>query len=283
MKVLVTGVNGFIGRHTAKVLRADGIHVTGTDRQVNCHCADIPYVRGNLTDRGNLASLIQAGPYDCIVHLAASIEDDPLGVNALSTYHMLLVAGQTHCRCFIHLSSIPIIGCPPDGPITEAAAASPRTAYHVSKYAAEQVVMLPEFAAMRRYNLRIASPVGPDMPMRFPRVMLERAKAGGKLELYGTGSRVQNYIDARDIGASLLKVMHIKPEPGLYLLGGESHSNAEVARLSILAANDGQTVFAGRPDPLDQECWIVDDRKARMAFGHAPQYSLEQTLRDMLI
>lgn len=55
MKVLVTGVNGFVGRHTVKVLRSNGIHVTGAGRQDNCHCADIPYVQGDLTDCGNLA------------------------------------------------------------------------------------------------------------------------------------------------------------------------------------------------------------------------------------
>ena len=286
MNVLITGVNGFIGRHAVKAFCASGFHVTGVDIQSRCHSVDIAYVQGDLTDRSCFTSLIEAGPYDCVVHLAANIETytgSPLRVNALTAYHALQTANQVGCKYFLHLSSIPVIGAPPNFPITEEHQVSPQTAYHISKYAAEQVVMLPEFAMMKRYNLRIASPIGPDMPMRFPRIMLENAKAGGLLEIYGTGSRVQNYIDARDIAETLIKVINANAEPGLYLLGGESHSNIDVAHISAAVANGGRIVFSDKPDPLDQERWLINDRKARIALGHAPQYSLEQTLKDMLM
>ena len=285
MNVLITGVNGFIGCHIAKIFITNGFQVVGTGRQSSCCSANIPYVQAELTEYDTLKPLIEAGPYDGVIHLAAIIKSnsaEPLKVNAMATYNILQVANQAGCKFFQHLSSIPIIGMPPDKPITEDMSVEPNTAYHISKYAAEQVVMLPEFSAIKRYNLRIASPIGCGMPMHFLRVMLESARANLPLTLFGTGSRIQNYIDVHDIGSSLIKVAERTPESGLYLLGGESYSNLEVARLCILAANGGRIVFSEKADPADGERWLVDDSMARNAFGHNPQYSLVQSLEDML-
>lgn len=287
MNVLITGINGFIGRHTAEAFQTCGANITGTDRQVSCHRADVRYIQADLTDFKNLEPLIGMGQYDCIVHLAASLDmksASVLHINTVGTWHILKLALRTGCRRFLHLSSVPIIGVPPaDGPITESTPAMPRTLYHVSKYAAEQLVMLPEFAAIQRYNLRIASPVGPGMPETLLKVMLGAAKAGKPLTLFGTGSRVQNYIDARDVAAAIVKISQTGPQEGLYLLGGESHSNVEAARLCLsVAGKTGKIIFADKPDPSDAECWILDDTKARMEFNYLPGYSLKQSLIDIL-
>lgn len=286
MHVLITGVNGFIGQYAAEIFVSNGIQVTGTGRQSSCSFPDIAYVQAELTDDAAVSQLIEAGPYDGVVHLAASIKSntaEPLKVNALAAYNILRAASCTGCRFFQHLSSIPIIGVPPNKPITEDVDVKPVTAYHISKYAAEQVVMLPQFSAMKRYNFRIASPIGAGMPMHFLRIMLEAAQANLPLTLFGSGSRIQNYIDVRDIGSSLVKAAEREPESGVYLLGGNSYSNLEIARRCISITNGGRVVFLDKADPADGERWLVDDRKSRQAFGHDPQYSLDQTLMDMLM
>ena len=277
--VLITGINGFIGKHVAQAFLNAGFCVCGVDLHPACAIPGIRYAACDLTDAQAAEAALRELEFDCVVHIAAILamrSSETLRINTTAAYHMLLMAKERRCRSFLHLSSIPIIGLPPEEKaITEDTPTNPRTAYHVSKYAAEQLVMLPEFEEMHRYNIRIASPVGPGMPRSFLRIMMERALAGEPLSLYGAGSRVQNYIDARDVAAALVAVAEKEPPDGLYLLSGGSYSNTEAAGICIRAAGSNSTVeFSGKPDPADHERWIVDARKAREAFGYQPRYPL---------
>lgn len=286
MKVLITGANGFIGQHVTNAFQGNGDDVTGTDLQPNSAKKGIRYFQADVAAYEEMETL--AGEhYDAVVHLAACLQMNSstvFHINTMGTYHVLKVAQQVGCETFLHLSSIPVIGTPPsDAFISEDTPARPLTLYHISKYAAEQVVMLPAFEAIRRYNLRIASPVGPGMPNSFVKQMLQAAKHGKPLTLYGTGSRIQNYIDARDIARALVTVSQSKPPQGLYLLGGESYSNFEAARLcSAIANTKSEIVFLDRPDPADTEHWLIDDEKAKTVFGYSPRYTLRQSLLDSL-
>lgn len=284
--VLITGINGFIGKHAAEAFIKAGFAVYGLDLASECSVPGICYVSCDLTDEPAAAAALRELQFNCVVHLAAILAmDSPntLRVNTISTYHMLRAAKVHQCVSFLHLSSIPVIGQPPaEGRITEAAPVRPGTAYHVSKYAAEQLVMLPEFSGMQRYNLRIPSPIGPGMPRSFLRVMMERALKGEPLMVYGAGSRVQNYLDARDIAAALVSTVRTEPEEGLYLLGGEAVSNMEAARLCAeIAGGKSEVMLSGMPDPADGERWLVDAGKARSAFGFAPGFGLRRSLEDL--
>ena len=284
--VLITGINGFIGKHTAAAFLRAGFAVCGTDLSPVCAVPGTPYVSCDLTDEAQAGEKLRELRFGCIVHLAAVLAmNSPatLRINTTAAYHMLRLAREKECACFIHLSSVPVIGAPPtDGRISESVPVRPGTAYHVSKYAAEQLVMLPEFSGMRRYNLRIPSPIGPGMPRSFLLVMLERALAGEPLTVYGAGTRVQDYLDARDIASALASVTRTQPEEGLYLLGGEAISNLDAVRLCAeIAGGKSEIVMCGQPDPADGERWLVDSGKARAAFGFSPEYRLRRSLEDL--
>ncbi len=284
--VLITGINGFIGTHVAEAFLRAGFTVGGTDLHPACRTPAVRYAECDLTDAAAAETALGDLDFDCVVHIAAILtmhSSETLRINETATYHMLRLAKAHGCGCFIHLSSIPVIGLPPtEGLITEATPAAPKTAYHVSKYAAELLTALPEFDGMRRYNLRIASPIGPGMPRSFLRVMLERALAGEALTVYGVGSRVQNYIDARDVASVMVSVAESAPAEGLYLLGGTSVSNLEAARkCAVSAGSVSKVVLSGLPDAADGERWLVDDAKARAAFGFVPRYTLERSLADL--
>lgn len=286
MRVLITGANGFIGRHVVRNFQARGAYVIGTDLQATAYEKEMQYIQADITDYKQLTPLLNER-FDCIIHLAACLSmnsTDTLHINIVGTYNILKIANQVGCQNFLHLSSVPVIGSPPNTSfVTEDTPANPCTPYHISKYAAEQLVMLPEFAAMTRYNLRIASPIGSGMADHFLMLMLKAAKEGKQLTLYGTGSRIQNYIDVRDIAEAMSQILKKRPSEGLYLLGGHSCSNLEAARLCLSIVNSKhEIVFVDTPDPADGEQWLLDDKKARMAFGYVPRYSLEESLIAIL-
>jgi UDP-glucose 4-epimerase len=284
--VLITGINGFIGKHTADAFLRAGFAVSGTDLSPECAVPGIPYVSCDLTDEARVGERLRELRFSCVVHLAAVLamnSPNTLRINTTAAYHMLRLAREMGCGCFLHLSSVPVIGMPPaEGMITESTPVRPGTAYHVSKYAAEQLVMLPEFSGMRRFNLRIPSPIGPGMPRSFLRLMMERALKGEPLMVYGAGTRVQDYLDARDIAGALADVALTQPEDGLYLLGGETISNLDAVRLCAeIAGGKSGIVMSGQPDPADGERWLVDTSRARAAFGFSPRYGLRRSLEDL--
>ena len=85
MKILVTGVAGFIGYHLAKRLLADGEHVYGIDNLNDYYDVALKkarlaqltpnihfqYQRLDLNNRQGILQLFQEHNFDCVVHLAA--------------------------------------------------------------------------------------------------------------------------------------------------------------------------------------------------------------------
>ena len=181
MKILITGINGFVGQHVAAWFLAQGEQVTGVGTREICSLPNVAYVQADLCQESAVERLVQAGPFDVVLHFAASLEmndPDTLRINTRSTRHVLQAAKQAGCGLFVHLSSIPIVGAPPESPVAEETPPAPQTVYHRSKYAAEQLVMESEYKEMLRYNVRIASPVPlcrADLALRRSMVKLRRA------------------------------------------------------------------------------------------------------------
>ncbi|MCX7846589.1 MAG: GDP-mannose 4,6-dehydratase [bacterium] len=79
-RVLVTGAAGFIGSHLCAALASRGIHILAADLpnaswwrhdELHLHIERIP---SDLTQPGAADSLLTAGPFDCIFHLAALVD-----------------------------------------------------------------------------------------------------------------------------------------------------------------------------------------------------------------
>ena len=70
MKVLITGINGFIGRHLAKALILKGYDVIGLDRYRKCIVQGVDqYYSGTILNRILVGKAMDK--VDAIIHLAA--------------------------------------------------------------------------------------------------------------------------------------------------------------------------------------------------------------------
>ncbi|MBN2537690.1 GDP-mannose 4,6-dehydratase [candidate division WOR-3 bacterium] len=214
-RVLITGIEGFVGRHLAGRLlesghKVIGIHLapcTGLDR-VELHCHDIrdfEFLRAVLAD---------ARP-ERVVHLAAvsSVAEsethvlETYDVNAVGTLRLLEAVRQSAPRARVLLvSSAEVYGRgPAAGPFTEQSPALPVSPYALSKLAAEEAGRFSHRAfGLDVVILRPFSHTGPGQSPRFvfPTVArriaeLERA-GGGVIELGNLDTR-RDYTDVRDI------------------------------------------------------------------------------------
>ncbi|WP_420265610.1 UDP-glucose 4-epimerase family protein [Candidatus Magnetominusculus dajiuhuensis] len=153
MNILVTGANGFVGRHLSKTLLERGYAVKGTVRSREKiismpDAMDISIV-GDISPTTDWRDVLKG--IDVIVHLAARVHvmtetsDNPLQafrhVNTVGTERLAMQAGAAGVKRIVYLSTIKVNGEKTiDKPFTENDSPAPDDPYSVSKWEAEQSI-----------------------------------------------------------------------------------------------------------------------------------------------
>lgn len=147
--VLITGIDGFTGRHLARVLSADGWHVAGLGGGGGYESCKInQYLSVDLNDTATIANWLSQVQPTHIIHLAALsfvVSNDPLlfyRVNVLGTESLLHAIEQSnlHLEKIIVASSANIYGNAVTSPINENALPQPQNHYALSKLVMEHLV-----------------------------------------------------------------------------------------------------------------------------------------------
>ncbi|MEM4280981.1 MAG: NAD-dependent epimerase/dehydratase family protein [Candidatus Caldarchaeum sp.] len=141
MKVLVTGSQGFIGKHLVEYLRARGFEVVGADLRGE---EDLPV---DVTDHMMVSKVFESLGFEAVVHLAAVADiaeslKDPyrcFHVNFMGSLNVLEAARRKRLSRVVVLSSANYYGTPAKTPVSEADPPSPRTPYDYSKVAVENM------------------------------------------------------------------------------------------------------------------------------------------------
>lgn len=110
MKIIVTGVSGFVGGHIARHLIAKGHHVVGLSRR-EIPNSKIKHIRTDLTKP--VTSKLPYRRYDAVVHCAAlTMQNAPyeqaFSINVLGTKHTYYLAKKLKAKKFIHISSFSV-------------------------------------------------------------------------------------------------------------------------------------------------------------------------------
>lgn len=142
MKVLITGINGFVGKHLASYLGSRGFEIAGLDITPG---ADI---QGDISDRDFVFDVLSKVHFDAVIHLAALADikkttEDPYNtyrVNCFGTLNLLEVASRKSVERFLYASSANVYGVPAERPATEATPFNPRLPYDYSKVISETLV-----------------------------------------------------------------------------------------------------------------------------------------------
>lgn len=290
MKILVTGSNGFIGRHVCAYMRQQGHIVIGLGRQERPQSEVDEYLSCDMGS-DELFDVCGGGRLrgtDAVIHLAADMRKDPYTVEVVATNcggteRLLQISRKNQISVFVQLSSLPVIGKPTEHPITEKHPLKPYTAYHVTKVAEE---MLAEFAAdaygIRTASFRISAPVGTGMNPKtiFP-TFVRQAVRGETILLSGKGTRQQTYIHARDIARALELAIHSEAR-GVYNLASNNRlSNLELAQKCVGELNSSsQIAFSGEDDPMDSYLWDVSLEKLEADTGFLAEISIEEAIAE---
>ena len=290
MRALVTGGEGFVGRHLAAELRLAGVEVVTGDLECD------------VTDLTQITELVAAASPDAIYHLAALAHvgeswRDPtrvLEVNVLGTANVLAAARSEapQATCLI-VSSAEVYGLvsPDQLPIDETTPLAPVTPYAASKAAAEQIAL----QAARGYGQRVIvvrpfNHIGPGQALTFAvpafaRRILDARSAGSSTLRVGNLSARRDFTDVRDV-VTAYRLLVEAGEPGeIYNVATGVDVSLEEVVLALEAIAEVALELVVDPEllrPVDLPVLRGDATKLRAATGWKPQLSLESSLADVM-
>ncbi len=310
MRVLVTGVSGFVGGHLAEHLIEQGDLVVGLSVSGRWPeaLADVARVvrleRCDLTDvaEDDLAEILTRKQPEVIYHLAAQANPqasvaDPRGTWALNlggTLNLLeaLKTSKVPARVVLVGSGVSYGNPTPEHlPVSEECPLRPNNPYAASKAAADLLGVQHHLAhGTNVVMVRPFNHAGPRQSSTYVLGGLARqvaeveARKRARVEV-GNLDVVRDFTDVRDVVRGY-RLLALKGSPGeIYNLGtGQGTRIADalesLARLASVPVEIH--VDPARVRPVDQPLLVADPSKLKAATGWEPRFSIGQTLADML-
>ncbi len=292
MHALVTGANGFVGRHLTEHLEGEGDRVTGIDR------TDGP----DIVDTEAIAAKIASVNPDVIYHLAGQADvagswKDPNGTfraNLDGTRNVLDGARALgdHVRV-IAVTSADVYGfvTPDELPLDESADLRPTSPYAASKAAAD-LTALQAFLGYRQPVIRVRAftHLGPRQSPRFVAAavahrIVEAENTEADEITVGNLEARRDFTDVRDV-VRAYRSLAADGVPGeaYNVCSGVDHLVADV--VDFLRSRAHRPIaLVQDPDlmrPSDIPVLRGDCTKLTSATGWRPRFTLEQTLTDLL-
>lgn len=292
MRVLITGVGGFVGLRLARHLVASGDRVSGTYIGAAPDLPAVDLYPADLLDRQALERAVAAADPDVVVNLAGlshigdSWKDkmpDYFWVNVVGTENVLAAAAG---RKAIVVSSADVYGAVPrdEQPIAEDRRIAPHTPYALTKAAGERLALLADAVIVRSFNL-----VGPGQNPNFSLASwtsrlaaISKGEREPVLEV-GDLSTWRDFVHVDD-GADAYRVLAEKGRPGtIYnLASGRAvqmrDALGRLLQISGVRANVKEGVYPSRPFDIP---YLSGDAGRLRALGWQPRRSLDDALSDL--
>ncbi len=304
MKVLVTGIAGFVGSTLAQRLLALGYDVVGVDALTDYYDAhlkrenlqSITHPRLQLVEADLNALDLDAllSDVEVVYHQAGQPGvrrswgadfDRYTQDNVLATQRLLEAALRAQgLQRFVYASSSSVYGNALRYPTEETDRPQPLSPYGVTKLAAEHLCSLyAENYGLPTVSLRYFTVYGPrqrpDMAFtRFCRAVRDEAE----IQVFGTGDQVRDFTFVDDVVEANLLVVDNKVDKGAVfnVAGGTSTTVNEV--LELLATISGRQPRVNRGSPVPGDVLRTGGSTAAItaATGWAPRVSLREGLEE---
>jgi len=307
MKILITGVTGFVGRHLVEHLQsvvADaeiwGLVWEEDPAQVP---AGVHRLTGDLTLPSSLARSLKNVRPDVVLHLAGATSvasswqqpDRSFQVNAIGTLNLLEALRSLDVDpTIVVATSAEIYGAVAleNQPIQEDSPLRPISPYATSK-AAQDLIAAQYHRGfnLQTIRLRLFPHTGPGRPPQFAASAFARQIARIEHGLdppviaVGNLEPIRDFTDVRDIARAYWAAAE-RGQPGeAYNVGSGRGVSIRDVLDHLLSRSTTKIEIGVDPDrlrPADIECLVADTTRFAAATGWRPEIPLEQTLDDLL-
>ncbi|HUP01732.1 MAG TPA: GDP-mannose 4,6-dehydratase [Gemmatimonadota bacterium] len=303
MRVFVTGIDSFVGRHLVDRLVLGGHAVSGSsldpagmvegaERVVSC----------DVRDGDRVARVLREARPEAVVHLAGQTSvavsfrspAETFAINAGGALNVLEACREGGIGRVLLVTSCEVYGRPDSaaGPVSETAALAPISPYGASK-AAQDILGGQYRRGLGVPVIRVRSfpHTGPGQAAHFlfpsvaRRIALAEEGRGPEVIQVGRIDVIRDLLDVRDVVEAYAGLLERDVEGDVFnVCGGEGRSLGSglemlcnLARRPVRLETDPQ-----RLRPADFDWMVGDPGRLRAALGWRPRRRWEETMGDLL-
>lgn len=296
MHFVVTGANGFIGRHFVRHAKAAGQKITIVDiaaPQVVPDGVDT-ILTGGIDELCDRTDLLESA--DAVCHLAAatipaSSQADPLrdvDLNIRPLVQLLETMKDHGNKRILFLSSGgAVYGVPQSVPISEDHATNPISPYGVGKLAIEKFLHCYSVNhGFSTVSIRPANPYGPEQgkigQLGAVWTFIQMIRQEKTATLFGDGGIVRDFVHVDDLSQLMIASLKQGAE-GVFNCGGGSGTTLKDL-IATIEDMTGKTLSIDRHPPraFDPPAIVLDISRAKQELGWSPQVSLREGIERLL-
>ena len=300
MKVLITGVAGFLGSHLADSFLQLGHEVVGIDNLLGGYQRNVPasvdFYEIDLTDLANLHEPLTN--VELVVHAACTAYE---GLSVFSpslvvqnttqaTASLLSASVKAGVSKFVYMSSMARYGTQEIIPFSENLTPMPQDPYGIAKYASELLTRNICNTHGMKYTILVPhNIIGPrqkyDDPYRnVASIMINRMLSGKQPIIYGDGTQMRCFSFIQDVINPLMvaclsdvsegKVINIGPDEEFITINELAHRISQILGFKL-----DPIYLPGRPQEVSHA--NCSSALAREVLGYKTSVSLDEGLIEL--
>ncbi len=297
MRILVTGVAGFVGSNIALQLEKEGHEVVGLDDFSSGNFENLLDFKGDLI----AASIFKdrswwperVGPVEMIIHEAAITDTTVMDQkkmmeeNVEAFREILFFAAQFKVENVAYASSAAVYGAGPL-PMKETATRRPMNVYGFSKQVMENVAsdFVRKNPNIKVAGVRYFNVFGPGESFKgkFASMIWQlslQMKAGKRPRIFEFGDQYRDFIYIKDVAMGTIMAAKKAPN-GVYNIctGQKTTFNQIIGHLNAVLGTKYDPDYIKNPYSFYQNETLGDPMAAEKSFGFKARYSMEAAIRD---
>ena len=297
MKVLVTGIAGFIGSKLATALIEKGYKVIGVDDFSTGFKKNVPsqsiMIEGDVSDPLTIEKINQYS-FDYIFHFAGQSSgeisfEDPikdLKINTSSTLLLLDFAARKNIKRFFYASSMSVYGDKKEY-VDENSETDPKSFYGVGKLASEKYLSIYSNSNLKCTSLRLFNVYGENQNLSNLKqgmisIYLSMALKNGIIHVKGSKDRFRDFIEINDVIKAILFLQDTpqKSSNEIYNISTGNKTTVEKV-IKLISQYLNTNVSYSGSTPGDQ-FGIYGNNKKIMDLGWNPDIKFESGLKNLI-
>lgn len=286
--ILITGAEGFIGKHLTEAFYLNGYQVISVDTRDYSSKLNLKHYKVNIKTP-ELEKVFIENNIDYVIHLAAHISvqnsvKNPLfdaEENIIGSLNVLKMCKKYNIKKFIGASTAAVYGDSSNLPLKESSVLNPLSPYAVSKTAMENYIKLSgvDYIIFRYSNI-YGCGQNTKGECGVISIFTEKMKQNQEITIYGDGNQIRDFIYIDDVVELNLRAIKSKIKNELYNFSSntETSINNIFNKLSKLTGYNQAPVYKPQRagDILKN---TLDNSKVKELY--TPVISLDEGLKKM--